>query len=68
MNGFEDKRNLRALNVQLDWNSGSPNSREPQGDGASIVLRPCGIEVSASNEASPEQRDESSILFTLVRE
>jgi len=38
MRGFEDKRSLRALNVRLDRNSGSPTSREAHGDGASIVL------------------------------
>jgi len=38
-------------------NAGSPTSREAQGDGVPIVLRPCGIEVFASEEASPEQRD-----------
>src|SRR5712691_6251580 len=38
MRGFEDKRNLRALNVRFDRNSGLPTSREAQGNGASIVL------------------------------
>ena len=38
MNGFEDKRNLTALNVRLDRNSGLPTSREAYGNGASIVL------------------------------
>ncbi len=38
MNRFEDKRNLKALNVQLDRNSGSPTRGNPHGDGASIVL------------------------------
>jgi hypothetical protein len=38
MSGFEDKRSLRALNVRLDRNSGSPTSREAHGDRASIVL------------------------------
>jgi hypothetical protein len=38
MNGFEDKRSLRALYVRLDRNSGSPTNREVQGDGVPIVL------------------------------
>lgn len=38
MNRFEDKRNLRALHVQRNRNSGSPTNREVHGDGASIVL------------------------------
>jgi hypothetical protein len=41
MNGFEDKQALRALHVSFDRNSGSPTSREAQGDGASIV--PVGV-------------------------
>jgi hypothetical protein len=38
MNGFEDKRSLRALYVQLDRNSGLPKRGDPHGNGASIVL------------------------------
>jgi hypothetical protein len=38
MNRFEDKRNLRALHVQRNRNSGSPTSGDAHGDGASIVL------------------------------
>jgi len=38
MKGCEDKQALKALNVRLDRNSGSPKSREAHGDGASIVL------------------------------
>src|SRR5437879_1481632 len=38
MKGFEDKRNLRALHVRFDRNSGLPKSREAHGDGASVVL------------------------------
>jgi hypothetical protein len=38
MNGFEGKRNLKALNVRLDRNSGLPKNREVHGNGASIVL------------------------------
>jgi hypothetical protein len=38
MNGFEGKRNLKALNVSFDRNLGSPTRGDPQGDGASIVL------------------------------
>jgi hypothetical protein len=37
-NGFEDKQALRALNVQLDRNSGWPKGRKAQGHGVSIVL------------------------------
>ena len=38
MKGFEDKRNLRALYVRLDRNSGLPTRGNPHGNGASIVL------------------------------
>jgi hypothetical protein len=38
MNGFEDKQALRALNVSLDRNSGSPTRGNPHGDGAFRVL------------------------------
>ena len=41
MNGFEDKRSLKALNVRLDRNSGLPTSREAQGNGVSTV--PVGV-------------------------
>jgi hypothetical protein len=37
-NGFEDKQALRALNVQLDRNSGLPTGRKAHGNGVSIVL------------------------------
>jgi hypothetical protein len=38
MKGFEGKRNLTALHVRLDRNSGWPTGRKAQGHGASIVL------------------------------
>lgn len=38
MNGFKDKRDLKALNVRLDRNSGLPTRGNPHGNGASIVL------------------------------
>ena len=38
MNGFEDKRSLKALHVWLDWNSGLPKRGDPHGKGASVVL------------------------------
>src|SRR5579859_6637377 len=38
MNGIEDKRNLRALHVRFDRNSGWPTSREAHGHGVPIVL------------------------------
>jgi hypothetical protein len=41
MKGFEDKRSLRALHVQLDRNSGLPKSREAHGNGVPIV--PVGV-------------------------
>jgi hypothetical protein len=41
MNGFEDKRSLKALHVRLDRNSGLPTGPEAQGNGAFIV--PVGV-------------------------
>jgi hypothetical protein len=38
MNGFEDKRSLKALNVRLDRNLGLPTSRKAQGNGVPVVL------------------------------
>ena len=36
-------------------NAGSPTGREPYGDGVPVVLRPCGVNVSVSEETPLER-------------
>ena len=54
--GTRAKRALKTDERKCET-MGSPTRGDPQGDRVPIVLRPCGIEVSASEEASLEQRD-----------
>jgi len=43
-------------NVARCWNTGLPIGGDPYGNGAAIVLRPCGMDASVSEETLLEQR------------
>ena len=48
MNLTGNRRRPKRTQRFIGANAGSPTGRESHGDGTPIVLRPCGIEVSAS--------------------